>query len=215
MLIPLPANDLFATQTPPLQRLPMADAELYFQLNFFDSRTSQDALEQLREDTAWRHEQIVLFGRRHWQPRLVAAHGDSDTAYRYSGLTLPMQPWTPLLLNIRQAVEQAAGQSFNSVLLNFYRDQHDSMGWHSDDERELGPQPVIASVSFGAMRTLKFRHKQRRELKSVAMDLTGGSLLVMAGTTQQFWKHAVEKARHACDARINLTFRQILPPARA
>jgi alkylated DNA repair dioxygenase AlkB len=204
------APDLFAGAPAAIEILQLPDATLRFQHDFYAPDFCRQALAELTNQTAWRHEQIVLFGKKHWQPRLVAAHGDPGTAYRYSGLTLPMHDWTPLLSQIRQAVEQAAGRSFNSVLLNFYRDEQDSMGWHSDDEAELGPAPVIASVSFGATRVFRLKHKTRRELPTVNLDLTDGSLLLMEGTTQQFWKHAVEKSRVAAGARINLTFRQLV-----
>ena len=206
---------LFATAASTLESLPLTDGALRFQHNFYAPEFCQRAMQSLSADTAWRHEQIVLFGKRMWQPRLVAAHGDAGVAYRYSGLTLPTHDWTPVLSEIKQAVELAAGRTFNSVLLNFYRDQHDSMGWHSDDESELGPDPVIASISFGATRKFKLKHKTRRELPTLTLDLTDGSLLLMEGRTQTFWKHAVEKTRIVTGPRINLTFRQLLRPLAA
>ena len=134
-------------------------------------------------------------------------YGDEGVSYTYSGLTLPTMRWTPLLQRIKDDLEQATGHRFNSVLLNYYRDQNDSMGWHSDDEAALGPQPVIALLSFGATREFKLKHKTRADLKPVRLDLTDGSLLLMAGLTQRCWKHAVDKTRTTIGARINLTFR--------
>ena len=201
---------LFAGALPGVETLHLPDATLRFQHDFYTPDFCREAMATLTDQTVWCHEQIVMFGKRLWQPRLVAAHGDPGTAYRYSGLTLPVHDWTPLLSSIKQTVEQVAGRQFNSVLLNFYRDQHDSMGWHSDDESELGPSPVIASVSFGATRAFRLKHKTRRDLRPMSLGLTDGSLLLMEGTTQQFWKHAVEKSRVVTGARINLTFRQLL-----
>ncbi|MDP9109867.1 MAG: alpha-ketoglutarate-dependent dioxygenase AlkB [Pseudomonadota bacterium] len=203
--------DLFDSAQPGLQSLALPDGALRFDPAFYSSDFTATALYELINTTVWRHEQIVLFGKRYWQPRLVAAHGDPDTAYTYSGLTLPMHPWSPLLARIKQDIERACGCRFNSVLLNYYRDQHDSMGWHSDDESALGPAPVIASLSFGARRIFKLRHKTRADLATLSLALEDGSLLMMEGTTQRYWKHAVEKQRDASTARINLTFRQINP----
>ena len=201
--------DLFDATASGLQRLPLPDAELYFQHGFYAHAFCTSAMQILLEETAWRHEQILLFGKRHWQPRLVAAHGDAGVAYRYSGLSLPMHPWTALLLQIKQDIEHVTGRRFNSVLLNFYRDQNDSMGWHSDDESDLGIEPAIASLSFGATRIFKLKHKTRRDLKTVLLDLSDGSLLLMAGPTQRYWKHAVDKSRGEKTPRINLTFRNV------
>lgn len=200
-------SDLFADTVPELAQLQLPDATIRFQHGFYPAEFCRDTMQSLQRDTSWRHEQITLFGKRYWQPRLVAAHGDAGTSYTYSGLTLPMQRWTPLLLQIKRDIECISARTFNSVLLNFYRDHHDSMGWHSDDETELGPAPVIASLSFGATRAFRLRHKSRRDLKIVTLDLTEGSLLLMEGSTQKFWKHAVEKSRADTGARINLTFR--------
>ena len=207
--------NLLANTTSAIETLTLTDGALRFQHDFYSLEFCQQAMQQLTVETAWRHEQIVLFGKRIWQPRLVAAHGDAGVAYRYSGLTLPVHGWTPLLSGIKQAVEDVAGCPFNSVLLNFYRDQQDSMGWHSDDESELGLDPVIASISFGATRKFKLKHKTRRDLPTLALDLADGSLLLMEGRTQTFWKHAVEKSRAVTGPRINLTFRQLQRPGRA
>lgn len=204
-------TNLFDGPLAGLQALALPDGALRFDPVFYGSEFTGAALQQLIDTTAWRHEQIVLFGKRYWQPRLVAAHGDAGTAYTYSGLTLPMHPWSPLLARIKLDIETASGCQFNSVLLNYYRDQHDSMGWHSDDESALGPEPVIASLSFGARRIFKLRHKTRTELATLSLALEDGSLLLMEGSTQRYWKHAVDKQRAVSSARINLTFRLIQP----
>ena len=188
----------------------MPDADVRFMRHFYVPPLSRQYLAALLEETAWRQEKITLWGRQHWQPRLTAWHGDPGTDYSYSGITLLPQPWTALLQKIRCDIEAVTGTRFNSVLLNLYRNEHDSMGWHSDDERELGTAPVIASLSLGETRTFKFRHKTRREQKPLAIDLTDGSLLIMAGATQQFWLHGIDKVRQSKGRRINLTFRNIL-----
>ena len=203
-------NDLFAQDDPGLELLPLPDADVHFQRDVYPAGQCSALLRQLIDETDWRHEQITVFGQQHWQPRLVAAHGDAGLAYTYSGLTLPMQPWTPLLSHLKQDIERIAGVPFNSVLLNWYRDEQDSMGWHSDDEASLGTMPVIASLSLGATRVFKLKHKTRPELPTTMLALTDGSLLLMAGPTQRHWKHAVDKSRNPCDARINLTFRRIM-----
>ena len=200
-------SDLFASDISPLERLPLPEANVQFQHRFYPASFCESTLSELRDHIAWQHAQITVFGKRHWQPRLSAVYGDEGVSYTYSGLTLPTMRWTPLLQRIKDDLEQATGHHFNSVLLNYYRDQNDSMGWHSDDEAALGPQPVIASLSFGATREFKLKHKTRADLNTVRLDLTDGSLLLMAGLTQRCWKHAVDKTRATTGARINLTFR--------
>ena len=155
----------------------------------------------LRQEIAWQQEQILLFGRRHLVPRLVAWHGDPDSAYSYSGTAHEPGPWTPTLIVIRERVAVLTGHTFNSVLLNLYRNGSDGMGWHADDEPELGRNPVIASVSLGATRRFKLRHRKRRD-SVTTLDLTHGSLLLMAGNTQHAYVHAVPKTA-ACHWRAH------------
>lgn len=166
---------------------------------------SAELLARLLADTPWRQESVVLYGKRHLQPRLSAWFGSA--AYAYSGLQLAPAPFTPLLDAVRASVEQACGQSFNSVLLNYYRDGRDSMGMHCDDEAELGRNPVIASLSLGAERTFIMRHKYNKQ--TVRLNLTNGGLLLMAGPTQHYWMHGINKTTKPLGARINLTFRKI------
>jgi alkylated DNA repair dioxygenase AlkB len=189
------------------QRLDMEDAEVHFMEGFYGSDLAKRHFEQLYSETDWRHETLRLWGKFIDQPRLTAWHGDAGRTYSYSGLQLQPHPWTPLLLRIKQDIEALTGDSFNSVLLNLYRDERDSVAWHSDDEAELGPRPVIASLSLGAMRTFKLRHKQNGHMVSIALH--NGCLLRMAGDTQHCWKHAVLKEKATTGPRINLTFRQI------
>jgi alkylated DNA repair dioxygenase AlkB len=141
---------------------------------------------------------------------LTAWYGDSTAAYTYSGLTLEPLPWTTLLASLRARVEALTEATFNSVLLNYYRDNRDAMGMHADDEPELGERPVIASLSLGATRTLVFRHKTRRDLAPVKIPLPSGSLLLMQGSTQSHWKHGINRSTRACGPRINLTFRRVI-----
>lgn len=202
--------DLFGGEQRGLEKLSLDDADIRFQHDFYAEPFCRTVMSDLQEQTPWHHAQITIFGKRCWQPRLVALAGDAGVAYSYSGLTLPTMPWTPLLQRLRDDVERASGHRFNSVLMNLYRDQHDSMGWHSDDEAALGREPVIASLSFGATREFKLKHKTRADLKTVRLALTQGSLLLMAGSTQRCWKHAVDKARIDTGPRINLTFRHSL-----
>jgi alkylated DNA repair dioxygenase AlkB len=196
--------DLFSDKQT-LTRLPFDDGELYLLEQLPMSRSNDEVLARLIAETAWRSEVITVYGKQHPQPRLTAWHGEA--AYTYSGLTLAPLPFTPLLLEIKSAVEQASGRSFNSVLLNYYRDQRDGMGMHSDDEAELGPEPAIASVSFGAVRTFILKHKASKRM--VKLDLTPGSMLLMAGATQTHWQHGINKLTRQLGPRINLTFRKI------
>ena len=178
-----------------------------------ESRALFDAL--LRE-TPWKHEAITIAGRKVMQPRLTAWYGDPDASYRYSGLTVHPLEWTPHLARLRSRVEESCRHAFNSVLLNHYRDGQDAMGMHSDDEPELGRNPVIASVSLGAPRRLVFKYRdQRAGVPNVELPLGDGSLLVMAGATQHAWKHGVPRQSAPCGPRINLTFRRILQRATA
>ena len=161
----------------------------------------------LLEEVDWKQRSIRLMGREVLQPRLTAWYGDA--AYTYSGVTLTPVPWTPLLSELRDLVVAEVGECFNSVLCNMYRTGADSMGLHSDDEKELGPHPVIASLSLGAARVFVLRHRKKKA-PPVKIELTHGSLLVMRGTAQAFWKHEVPKDPSASGPRINLTFRRIL-----
>ena len=171
---------------------------------------SPDILAQLIEEIPWRRESITLFGRTHLQPRLICWMGDPGCAYSYSGKRHEPIAWHPLVARLRGRAEALAQASFNSVLLNHYRDGHDSMGFHADDEPELGDYPVIASLSFGAERTIHFRHRHDRSIPAQRITLPDSSLLVMGGETQRNWKHAIAKTRKPAGPRINLTFRRIL-----
>lgn len=179
--------------------------------SFISVASSKRLFVELQEGVNWVQHRIKIFGKSHPCPRLSAWYGDSGSDYAYSGLSLNPIPWSKTLLEIKSVVEERVGTSFNSALLNLYRDGNDSMGWHSDDESELGEQPVIASVSLGDTRRflLRLRIKSSAQ-KSVSIDLHSGSLLVMRGNCQKEWKHSVPKTIREVGPRINLTFRRIV-----
>jgi len=166
---------------------------------------------ELTHHILWQQRAITVYGKRHLQPRLIAWYGDEGIRYRYSGDTLLALPWTQPLGALRTLCEQQSDVAFNSVLLNRYRDGQDAMGWHSDNESELGSSPVIASVSLGQVRRFDLRHRQTREKRSVF--LPHGSLLVMAGNTQVHWEHQIPRSKKITGERINLTFRRVEPSA--
>ena len=192
-----------------MQRLPLADAEVLFDPQFFDPEESDALFQTLTDEIAWAQESITMWGKPVPIPRLTAWYGDAGKSYKWSGLEQHPLAWTPTLLAIKQRVEVPSATVFNGVLLNLYRGERDSMGWHSDDEPELGVNPVIASVSFGATRKFQFKHKTD-PAQRYAVDLPSGSLLIMRGATQHFWKHQIPKTKTPHGARINLTFRVII-----
>jgi alkylated DNA repair dioxygenase AlkB len=194
--------------TEPL-RLDLPDADVCLWPQAFSPGEADARFSALRSRIDWREEDILIFGERRRVPRLVAWHGDPGTSYTYSGTLHEPSPWTGELQTIRDRVEALTGQRYNSVLLNLYRDGRDGMGWHSDDERELGRDPVIASVSLGAPRRFCLRPRGHRHLRSDLL-LPHGSLLCMAGATQHHWEHAVPKTRRPVGERINLTFRRLV-----
>ena len=178
-------------------------------------RPDHEVLAELIAQVPWRAERIVVFGREVAQPRLSAWYGDADAAYTYSGLHLQPRPWTPLLADLKQRVERACGTEFNSVLLNYYRDHRDGMGFHADDEPELGPRPSIASLSLGERRVFVMKRRVARgaapsATPPVRIPLDSGSLLLMRGETQRHWLHGIAKLGRPCGPRVNLTFRRIL-----
>jgi alkylated DNA repair dioxygenase AlkB len=163
---------------------------------------------ELRHAVDWRQESVLIFGQRRLVPRLVAWHGDPGARYTYSGTDHEPEPWLPALERIRDRAAALTGAEFNAVLLNLYRDGRDGMGWHADDEPELGRNPVIASVSLGAARRFCLRHRRRKDLR-LDLPLPHGSLLCMGGATQHHWLHALPKTQRPAGERINLTFRRI------
>lgn len=168
-----------------------------------------DIYRKLINEITWRSDKIKMFGKVMDQPRKVAWYGDEGIEYAYSGIKMKAVKWSMTLLELKLALEKDLNVDFNSVLINLYRDGNDYMSWHSDDEKELGQKPVIASISLGETRDFLFRLKQDH-LKKVKISLENGSLLIMKGHTQSYWHHAIPKRKNVLGPRLNLTFRNIL-----
>ena len=178
--------------------------------NFFDSDQSQLYMKHLTNDIKWKREKIRMWGREIVTKKRIAWYADEGKSYTYSGSTFHPDQWNELLLEIKKHVEQYIKFQFNSVLLNEYPNGKVGMGWHSDDERELGIDPIIASLSFGANRDFIFKHKTDKSFENIKIHLKSGSLLLMLGSTQHHWKHSLPKRLKVREPRINLTFRKIL-----
>ena len=188
--------------------LNLPDADIIYFPNFL-SKTEADALfQELMNNTPWQHDYITVYGKKHLQPRLTALYGNEGKPYSYSNIVMQPLNWTLPLQKIKVLVENITENKFTTVLLNHYRDGNDSNGWHADDEKELGINPIIASLSIGAERVFKLKHNINSEQKKNIV-LEHGSLLLMKGTTQHFWKHQVPKTTKPIGSRINLTFRFI------
>lgn len=185
------------------------DLDLALHPAFLGSATADAIFERLKTAIAWRQDAITLFGKTHPLPRLHQWYADPGLTYRWSGLAMEPLPWTADLLEVKQAIEDHVSHSFNSVLANLYRDGRDAMGWHSDDEPELGEHPVIASLSLGATRDFRLRHRSGKA-SPVTLALTHGSLLIMRGSTQHAWQHSLPRRARCQAERINLTFRTVV-----
>jgi alkylated DNA repair dioxygenase AlkB len=183
------------------------EGEVLVYPEFFSKEESDRLFEALSRTIQWQQDKIRLFGKAIDLPRLTAYYGEDNMPYSYSGIKMNPHPFTPELLEIKSKIEKEAQVHFTSVLLNRYRDGKDSMAWHCDNEPELGRNPIIGSVSFGATRTFKFRHLQDRSVEKIL--LTHGSFLLMQGETQHKWEHAIPKSSRVLSPRINLTFRII------
>ena len=190
------------------RRLPMADAEVWYYPAFLSREASDALFADLLANAPWSQERIRLYGKVMDVPRETAWYGDRARSYSYSGITATAHAWSPSLLEVKSRVEAVSGVSFNGVLLNLYRDGRDSVAWHSDDERELGPNPIIGSLSLGETRKFEFRHKFDPGLRHHVW-LSHGDYLIMKGATQSFWSHQIPKENRPCGKRINLTFRVI------
>lgn len=188
--------------------LDLPDCDILFYPDFYAPEETSQLYDALLEQTPWRSDTIRVFGKIYDQPRLTAWYGEEGTSYSYSNIVMHPMPFSDLLSGIKNKVEAECGEVFNSCLLNLYRDGQDSNGWHADDEKELGKDPIIASVSFGETRMFHLRHKKDHSMK-YKIELTAGSLLLMRGTTQHFWQHQIPKTKRKIDPRINLTFRYI------
>lgn len=183
------------------------NGEYIYIANFFDKEESNLFFNKLRENILWKQESMNMYGKKINFPRLTAWYGESDKPYSFSGITLTPNPWTTEILDIKNKIEPLCGGTFNSVLFNLYRNGSDSISWHTDAEKELGENPVIASVNFGASRKFQLRHKNTKE--KIELELEHGSLLIMRGELQHFWQHQVPKTKRKVGERINLTFRVI------
>ena len=188
--------------------LDLPDSDIVYYPNFFSEEEADYFFNSLKESVPWQQDEITLFGKTHPQPRLTALYGNNGKSYSYSNITMHPLEFTDELQDVKSAVENTAKVKFTSCLLNLYRSGKDSNGWHSDDEKELGQNPVIASVSLGAGRFFHLRHKIRKDQKHKIL-LEHGSLLLMQGVTQHFWQHQIPKTAKNIGERINLTFRII------
>ena len=184
------------------------DAEIEYYPNFFKNDRADELFEKLRNEIPWQQDNINVYGKTHPQPRLTALFGNEGKSYSYSNIVMQPHHWNPLLVFIKNEIEEICQENFTTVLLNYYRDGKDSNGWHADNEKELGRNPVIASVSFGAERYFQLQHNFIKEQK-LKIKLEHGSLLIMKGSTQHFWKHQIPKTNVAIGPRINGTFRII------
>lgn len=185
----------------------ITNGEYLFYPDFFSKAESDLFLQNLKEDIDWKQESMNMYGKQVNFPRLTAWYGDNDKPYSFSGITLEPKTWNKELVTIRQKIEPLSNVVFNSVLLNLYRSGNDSISWHTDAEKELGINPVIASVNFGATRKFQLRHIHTKE--KLEIELTHGSLLIMQGELQHYWQHQVPKTSKVVGERINLTFRVI------
>lgn len=191
------------------RKIDLPDADIDFYPNFIPREVRKDIFNLLRARVEWKQEKIRHYGKIFDLPRLTAWYGDEGIGYKYSGIQVQAQPWLSILLRIKSKIEGIHQDRLNCVLLNLYRNQRDSVSWHSDDEKELGKNPIIASVSLGETRSFQLRHRFDKSLPVTKVDLTDGSLLLMRGGTQHFWEHQIPKTTRSLGERINLTFRFI------
>jgi alkylated DNA repair dioxygenase AlkB len=182
--------------------------ELYYIENFLSRSKSDEYFNQLFTEIRWKQEPIKIFGKEIMQPRLTAWYGDAEKSYTYSGLTMTSNHWIHPLLDIKSRADDVSGEESTSVLMNLYRDGNDALGWHRDNEKMLGPAPVISSVSLGAVRTFQLRN-YKDKTNIISLELQPGSLVIMKGDSQKEWEHRVPRTSKKVGARINLTFRKI------
>nr|WP_284676482.1 alpha-ketoglutarate-dependent dioxygenase AlkB [Vibrio sinus] len=186
--------------------LPIENGLLFWSPNFIQAPLATQMFHQLKSEIQFEQKAITIFGQPRLQPRLQSWHGSAS--YSYSGLTLTPKPWTNTLFKLKELCENTCDSEFNSVLVNLYRDAQDSMGWHADNEPELGKNPTIASISLGETRTFCLKHTKSK--KQIKLDLPNGSLLIMTQSTQHFWQHCLPKSTTQKSERLNLTFRYVL-----
>ena len=184
------------------------DGTVYYYGKILNSKSASRIFDLLMKNILWKNDEVIIFGKRIITKRKAAWYGDSDYLYTYSNSTKQALPWTEELSWLRQIIEELIGTKFNSCLLNLYHNGNEGMGWHSDDEKSLGKNNTIASLSLGAERKFLFKHKQTKQIVSLLLE--HGSLLVMKEATQSNWLHSLPKSKDEIDSRINLTFRTIL-----
>jgi alkylated DNA repair dioxygenase AlkB len=199
--------DLFNADKKQSELVKIQDGEYLYMPNFFNKQKSDYFFKSLFEKIDWKQEEMNMYGKVLKFPRLTAWYGDNNKPYSFSGINLNPTIWTDDLLKIKNIIEPKCNGTFNSVLLNLYRNGNDSISWHTDAEKELGENPLIASVNFGATRKFQLRHKKTKE--KIEIELKHGSLLIMRGSLQHFWQHQVPKTKKMVGKRINLTFRII------
>lgn len=186
----------------------LANADVTLYESWVVSQEADDWMAELIKQTPWEQPQVQVYGKSYPTPRLVAWYGDPGTSYGYSSLAHPSLPWTELLGDIRGRVNRFCDHPFNGVLINYYRNGQDAMGWHSDNEAVLGRNPTIASLSLGEARRFDLRRRGVQRIEH-SIELTHGSLLVMRGATQHYWQHQVARTKRSMSSRLNLTFRWI------
>ncbi len=186
----------------------LKDAEILYDKNFLTIDEATTYFNVLRKETDWQQDRIKVFGKVYDQPRLTALFANNKNPYSYSNITMYPTPFSPILLEIKSKIEKKINQTFTTCLLNLYRNGQDSNGWHADNEKELGKNPIIASVNLGADRFFHMKHRTDKTQK-LKLNLTHGSLLVMSGPTQHHWLHQIPKTKKNIGERINLTFRII------
>ena len=191
-----------------VELIELSDGDILWVRRFLPADEADRLLQTLLDEIPWRQDRIRIAGKEQPIPRLQAWFGDPGMTYGYSGLHLEPQPWTPALAALKQKIEDYSDCHFNSLLANLYRDENDSVGWHADNEPELGENPTIVSLSLGDSRNFELKHRQHKERK-LGLTLQHGDLLIMKGPMQHFWLHQVPKSKVPCKPRINLTFRRI------
>ncbi|MEM6720112.1 MAG: alpha-ketoglutarate-dependent dioxygenase AlkB [Bacteroidota bacterium] len=197
---------LFSNNTP--QPLNLPDADIIYYPNFIAPTEATRIFETLRDETPWQQDDIKVFGKVYAQPRLTALYGTNQKPYSYSNIEMTPHALTPTLAALKHKVDETSQANFTTMLLNYYRDGKDSNGWHADNEKELGVNPIIASLSFGQERFFHLKHRTDKSLKHKIL-LQHGSLLLMKGETQHKWLHQIPKTARKINGRINITFRII------
>ncbi len=188
--------------------LKMKDADVMYYPNFFDKNEADNYFNNLLNTIKWKQDTITVFGKNHLQPRLTAFYANNSNIYKYSNIVMEPEQFNGDLLKIKNTIEAKLKINFTSCLANLYRSGKDSNGWHADNEKELGENPIIASVTFGTERIFYFKHRFDKEEK-MKLILQHGSLLLMKGKTQTNWLHQIPKTQKDIGKRINLTFRII------